>query len=70
MQRYIYVLVKFIKCIYDKNALSNLNRSIKHKLNDEFEYKQFVTVLTYCFVFRQGLSILERFSQTRNNTLK
>ena len=29
----------------------------KHKVNDEFEYKQFVTVLTYCFVFRQGLSI-------------
>ena len=37
--------------------LSNLNRSIKHKLNDELEYKQFVTVLTYCFVFRQCLSI-------------
>ena len=37
--------------------LSNLNRSIKHKLNDEFEYKQFVTVLTNCFVFWQGLSI-------------
>ena len=34
----ILVLVKFIKSIYDKNALSNLNRSIKHKLNDEFEY--------------------------------
>ena len=33
------------------------NRSIKHKVNDEFEYKQFVTVLRYCFVFRQGLSI-------------
>ena len=34
MQRYQF-LVKFIKWIYDKNALSNLNRSIKHKLNDE-----------------------------------
>ena len=24
----------------------------KHKLNDEFEYKHYVTVLTYGFVFR------------------
>ena len=34
--------------------LIKFNRSIKHKLNDEFEYKQFVTVLTYCFVFLAG----------------
>ena len=39
-------------------------------LNDEFEYKQFVTVLTYCFVFRQGLSIPLPLCQTRNNILK
>ena len=38
MQRYKF-LVKEIKWIYDKNAFSNLNRSIQHKLNDEFEYK-------------------------------
>ena len=37
--------------------LYQIQTSIKHKLNDEFEYKQFVTVLTYCFVFRQGLSM-------------
>ena len=43
---------------------------MKHKVNDEFEYKQFVTVLTYCFVFRQGLSIPLRFCQNRNNILK
>ena len=53
----ILVFSQVYKCIYDKNALSNLNRSIKHKLNDEFQYKQYVTLLTYCFVFRQGLSI-------------
>ena len=46
------------------------NRSLKHKVNDEFEYKQFVTVLTYCFVFRQGLSIRLRFCQTHNNIFK
>ena len=55
MQRFKF-LVKYIMLIKDKYALSK-NRSIKHKLNDEFENKQFVTVLTYCFVFKQGLSI-------------
>ena len=38
--------------------LHKFKQKHKTKLNDEFEYKQLVTVLTYCFVFRQGLSIL------------